>query len=171
MANDLFGSLGLGGRLGGLVKGLSSIMPQDDPAVKMMNAQTEVSELKAKEESLYTEIGKIAVHRYGLDAFPEQADTLLLVQKNMTAAESRLSSLKKEQEDAQNAAKAEEEAKKRERAAYVCPSCGYENAEGTKFCNECGTKLGQQKKFCGECGAELQAGVSFCGECGARQEI
>ena len=63
MANDLFGALG--GSLGGLVKGLSSIMPQDDPAVKMMNAQTDLAELNKKEENLYAKIGRKAVELYG----------------------------------------------------------------------------------------------------------
>jgi len=168
MANDLFGSLGSG--LGGLVKGLSSIMPQDDPAVKILNAQTEVSELKAKEEKLYGAIGRKAVELYGLESFPEQSDELKLVQTNLVSAEEKVAVLKKEKEDADQAAKAEEEARRQAIAPYICPSCGFENAEGTKFCNECGTKLGIQKSFCTSCGAELQAGARFCGECGARQE-
>ena len=53
MANDLFGNLG---NLGGIVKGLSSFMPQDDPAVKMINAQTQVSDLKKQEADIYVEI-------------------------------------------------------------------------------------------------------------------
>ena len=40
MGNELFGGLG------GLMKGLSNLMPQDDPAVKMMNAHTQVGDLQ-----------------------------------------------------------------------------------------------------------------------------
>ena len=43
MAEDLFGGLG---KLGGLMKGLSSFMPQDDPNTKIFNAQNELNELK-----------------------------------------------------------------------------------------------------------------------------
>lgn len=167
MANDLFGALG--GSLGGLVKGLSSIMPQDDPAVKMMNAQTELSELKTKEENLYAKIGRRAVELYGVDTFAEYAEELKLVEVNRVAAEEKVAVLQQEKEAADNAARAEEEARMAAAAAYTCPNCGYENAEGMKFCNECGTKLGQQKTFCTSCGAELQGGARFCGECGARQ--
>ena len=167
MASDLFGSLG--GSLGGLMKGLTSIMPQDDPAVKMVNAQTEVADLKKKEEALYAKIGRKAEELYGLDTFADFANELRLVQSNLVTAEEKVAVLQREKEEADNAARAEEEARKAAMAAYVCPNCGYENAEGMKFCNECGTKLGQQKAFCTSCGAELQAGMRFCGECGARQ--
>lgn len=167
MANDLFGALG--GSLGGLVKGLSSIMPQDDPAVKMMNAQTDLAELKKKEEDLYAKIGRKAVELYGIDTFDEFAEELKLVQMNRTTAEEKVAVLQREKEEADNAARAEEEARMAAAAAYTCPNCGYENSEGMKFCNECGTKLGQQKTFCTSCGAELQGGARFCGECGARQ--
>ena len=60
---DLFG--GLSG-LGGIMKGLSNFMPQDDPKTRMFKLQSEVSELKKQEEGLYTEIGKRAVEQYGL---------------------------------------------------------------------------------------------------------
>lgn len=166
MANDLFGALG--GSLGGLVKGLTSIMPQDDPAVKMVNAQTELAELKTKEEKLYAKIGRSAVEIYGLDSFAELADELRLVQSNMAAAQEKVDVLEREQKEAEEAAKAEEEARRAAMEPYICPNCGYENAEGMKFCNECGTKLGSQKTFCTSCGAELQTGARFCGECGQK---
>lgn len=168
MANDLFGSLG--SSLGGLVKGLSSIMPQDDPAVQMLNAQTKVAELKAKEDKLYAEIGRKAVEIYDLESFPEQADELRLVQSNLASAEEKVAALKREKEEADMAAKAEEEARRKAIEPYICPNCGHENVEGMRFCNECGTKLGQQKSFCISCGTELQPGARFCGSCGARQD-
>ena len=157
MANDLFGNLG---NLGGIVKGLSSFMPQDDPAVKMMNAQTQVSDLKKQEADIYVEIGKKAVAQYGLDAFPEYADKLRLIQSNLQAATSELNSQKAEHE-------AREKAAADAAAAARCPSCGYDNPEGTRFCQECGTKMGAQN--CVSCGAALQPGTRFCGECGAKQ--
>ena len=57
MANDFLGGLG------GLMKGLSGLMPQDDPNVKILNAQAELNDLQKKETDLYAEIGKAALER------------------------------------------------------------------------------------------------------------
>ena len=154
MAGDLFGGLG------GLVKGLSNFMPQDDPAVKMMNAHTQVSDLKKQEQDLYAEIGRQAIERYGLDSFGETADKLRLVQSNLASATRELDAQKAEQE-------AKEKAEQEAAAALRCPSCGHSNPEGTKFCQECGTKMGGS--VCVSCGAPLPPGSRFCGECGAKQ--
>lgn len=154
MAGDLFSGLG------GLVKGLSNFMPQNDPNVQMLSLQSEVGELKQQETEIFAEIGKLAVERYGLSSFGDCADRLMLVQKNLAAANAKLSELNSAQQ-AESAAK----------AAFTCPQCGTENPEGTKFCNECGAKLpGTSKTFCVSCGAELAPGIRFCGACGAKQE-
>lgn len=159
MANDLFGGLG------GLMKGLSGFMPQDDPAVKLMNAQTQVNELKQQEEALYAQIGQMAIQKYGPEAFGEPAERLKLTQANLRYAEEKLKEVMAENEEA----KAREKAA---REACTCPNCGFENPEGIKFCQECGSKLGTSKnRHCASCGAVLPAGVRFCGECGARQEV
>ncbi|WP_312613342.1 hypothetical protein [Oscillibacter sp.] len=47
MANDLFG---------GLMKGLSGFMPQDDPDVKLMSAQSDLSDLQQQETAIYADI-------------------------------------------------------------------------------------------------------------------
>ncbi len=160
MANELFAGLG---NLGGLMKGLSSFMPQDDPAVKLMSVQSDVSELQNQEKELYAEIGKSAIAHYGLEDFGDAADRLRLIQSNLAAAQAKLNAAKAEQE-------AREAAEKDQLTARTCPSCGYENQEGTKFCQECGAKLGiKAKTFCTSCGAELPPGTRFCGECGTRQ--
>lgn len=155
MPNDLFGGLG------GLMKGLSGFMPQDDPNVKMMNAQNEVSDLKKQEGDLFGEIGRLAWEKYGAEAFPQQADKLQLVQSNLTTAQSKLQSVAQEKKDA-DAVKEAQEAKTR------CPNCGVHNPDGVKFCQECGSKLGIAKAFCTNCGAENPPGTRFCGECGAK---
>lgn len=154
MGNDLFGGLG------GLMKGLSNLMPQDDPAVKMMNAHTQVNDLKKQEKELYAEIGMTAIERYGLESFGEAADRLKLIQSNLAMASRELDSQRAEKE-------AKEKAQQEAAAAAKCPSCGSDNPEGTKFCQECGTKLGAA--HCISCGASLAPGSRFCGECGARQ--
>ena len=71
MANNLFGDLG--SSLGGLMKGFSALMPQDDPAVKEMNAQSKVTDLKKKESEIYEQIGRQAMETYGAEAFAELA--------------------------------------------------------------------------------------------------
>lgn len=48
----------------------------------------------------------------------------------------------------------------------ICPNCGHENNENSKFCEECGTKLVAVPKFCPECGAKLDKPVKFCPNCG-----
>ena len=157
MAGDLFGSLG------GLVKGLSSFMPQDDPSVQTFTAQSDVSNLRKQEAEALAEIGRMAVAERGADAFGEVGNRLKLVQANLASAESKLAAMQQQQQEAEQAAKAAA-------AALRCPSCGWDNAEGTRFCQECGTPLGAaQKAHCTSCGAELAAGTRFCGACGARQ--
>ncbi len=167
MANDLFGSLGslsgLGSGLGGLVKGLTGLMPQDDPAVQVLSATSELDGFRKQEQELYAQIGKTMVEQSGLDAFGELGNKLRLVQANIASAEEKLNGAKAAQDAKQ---KSEEEAA----AVLTCPSCGHVNPEGTSFCGECGSKLGAPAKtFCTTCGAELAPGTKFCGTCGARQ--
>lgn len=150
MTNDLFGGLG------GLLKGLSGFLPQDDPNVQLMNAQTEVSELKQQEDAVYAEIGRAA---YGQNpgAYPAQADKLRLIQANLAEAQAAL--------DAHAQAKQEaDEQAAQAAAASMCPSCGYQSPEGVKFCPECGTKLGTSA--CPSCGQDNPPGTRFCGGCG-----
>ncbi len=149
--NDLFGGLG------GLMKGLSGFMPQDDPDVALMMAGSEVSELQKQENELYALIGKQALAQ-GLVQFPELEKKLQLVQENLSVAKARLQSAQAEKEAKDSARRAEEEAR-------LCPNCNSMNPEGVKFCQECGVKLGAQK--CAQCGAPLLPGTRFCGECGA----
>ncbi len=165
--SDLFGSLG------GLMKGLSSFMPADDPNTALFKLQNEVKDLKKQETDLYTEIGKKAAEQYGLESFGEIADRLKLIQVNLAAAEEKLQTaqVEKEQRDAEAKAAQEqrEAAARAARMERTCPQCGTENPEGTKFCQECGAKLGVQNT-CPSCGHGNPAGVKFCQECGAKLE-
>lgn len=155
MGNDFFKGLG------GLMKGFSGFMPQDDPNVKIMNAQSEVTDLKERESAVYMEIGKLAYER-NPGAFPEQSNSLKLIQANLAAAESKLAGL-------QQAKTAAEQAAKEAAEQSACPSCGTQNPEGVKFCQECGAKLGApQKVFCTNCGQQNPPGTKFCGGCGQK---
>jgi len=146
--------------LSGLVKGLSGFMPQDDPNVKVMTAQSEINDLKKQETELYAEIGRQALAR-GMGQFPELESRLRLVQENLAAAEAKLNAAKQEKE-------AKEAAQRVQDVLRTCPACGYRNPEDSRFCQECGHKLGATR--CHQCGAELAPGTRFCGTCGAKQE-
>ena len=170
MASDLFGSLG------GLMKGLSGLMPQDDPKTQLFKLQTEVSDLQKQETDLYAEIGKAAVEQHGLESFGETAQKLQLIQTNLAAAQQKLSeaqAAEEERKKAEEAAAAERRrAELAAREERTCPDCGTENPEGTKFCQECGAKLQSEAgpAVCPACGQENAPGTKFCGGCGARLE-
>lgn len=151
--NDIFNGLG------GLMKGLSGFMPQDDPDVKLMSAQSELSDLQMQEIELYAEIGKQALAREK-GQFPALEAKLDLIQTNLQEVSQKLQSAQSEKE-------AKEAARQAEEAAHTCLACGNLNPDGVKFCQECGAKLGVLK--CVRCGAPLSPGIRFCGECGARQ--
>jgi|GEM_PF-80389 len=154
MSEDIFGGFG------GLMRGLSGLMPQDDPNVKLLNLQSRLDELKNEEMSVYADAGKSAISE-DPGRFREHAEKLSQIRKNIAAAESELAAAR------QNMQKAEEE-EKRSEEMRTCPQCGFCNPEGVKFCQECGTKLGPH--VCRACGAQLTPGTKFCGSCGARQE-
>jgi len=151
---DIFGSLG------GLLKGFSGLMPQDDPKVKLMNAQNQVNDLTQQATAVYTEIGRLA-YQQNPAAFPEQADRLRLIQANLAVAQAALDQQTHDQAAADQAAKAAT-------AARTCPSCGRENPDGVKFCQDCGAKLGDAAAACPSCGQANPPGTRFCGNCGQR---
>ena len=152
------------GNLGGLVKGLASFMPQDDPAIQAFTAQSDVADLRKQETETLAEIGRAAVAERGVDAFGEAGARLKLVQANLAAAEGKLGAAQQQAEEAQRQAQMAA-------AAARCPSCGFENPDNTKFCQECGMALGAASAAaCTSCGTPLTPGSRFCGECGARQD-
>ncbi|CFX17764.1 Double zinc ribbon [Syntrophomonas zehnderi OL-4] len=154
---DLFSGLG---NFGNLMKGLSSFMPQDDPDVKLMTAQSDVSDLQRQETELYAQIGKQALAKDS-GQYPELERKLRLVQENLIEAQTRMKNAQAEKDAMEAARRAGDDAR-------TCPSCGTINPDGTKFCQDCGAKLGAVK--CRKCGAALASGTRFCGECGAKQE-
>lgn len=152
--SDLFGGLS------GLMRGFSGFMPQDDPDIKLINAQSELNDLKKQEAELYAQIGKRALEQES-GRFPELESNLQLVQRNILAAAEKLKSAQTEKD-------AKEAARRAQEQEHTCPSCGNCNPGDVKFCQECGAKLGATK--CSKCGIPLPPGTRFCGECGMRQE-
>ena len=142
------------------MKGLSGLMPQDDPNVKLMTAQSDVSDLQRQETELYAQIGRQALAQGNIN-FPELENRLRLIQENLSEAQAKLRSAQSEKE-------AKEAAQRAENEKVTCPACGNINPEGVKFCQECGAKLGALK--CLKCGAPMTFGTRFCGECGTKQE-
>ena len=153
---DMFGGLG------DLVGGFSRFMPQDDPDVKVFNAQKELVDLQMQESEIFAEVGRKVFERDGGAGFPAEAERLRLIQSNIEAAKEKLGMV-------QNEAKAAEAARQQADASRTCPNCGNLNPEGVNFCQECGTKLGAPAKLiCQGCGTENPPGTRFCGSCGAR---
>ncbi len=146
--------------LSGLMKGLGSLMPQDEPGAQYLKAQGEISELKKQIGEIYQKIGKKAVEQYGAENFAEEVQKLEQLQAELTAAQTKADEIKAAEEAK---AKAEQEAL----AARTCTECGYENLEGTRFCQQCGTKMGS-KNLCPNCSTLNKAGINFCRECGTK---
>ena len=162
MANDLLGGLGGLGALGGLAKGLSGLMPQDDPNVKLFNAQSDLADLQKQKEAIFAEIGSKIYEQDGAASFPVEAEKLKLIDSNIAAAEEKLGVAQKAQESAESEKQQADEAR-------TCPSCGHYNSEGIKFCQECGSKLGApENAVCPSCQASNPPGTRFCGECGSK---
>jgi hypothetical protein len=177
MGNNLFGGLGglgggLGDALGGIVGGIakSGLVPQDDPDVKIFNAQQEIVELQKQEAQLYTEVGRKVMDSEAASSYPDEADKLRLIRSSIAGAQQTVDTLQSEKQ-------AQEEQAQQAENARTCPQCGMVNPEGVNFCQECGARLeseaapgsgAQQKSFCTDCGAEAAPGTRFCNNCGAK---
>lgn len=167
----------MGDILTGIVKGLSGFMPQDDPDVKIFNAQTEMKEFSEREEKIYARLGRQVYETDGGENYPEIRAELDLLAANKQAAESRLQAARDEKAALERAEAEERARREAEEQAHSCPNCGAYNPEGTNFCQECGTRLTQPvqqapaaKRFCPNCGTEVVAGHRFCSGCGTKME-
>lgn len=167
----------MGDILTGIVKGLSGFMPQDDPDVKIFNAQTEMKEFSEREEKVYARLGRQVYETDGGENYPEIRAELDLLVANKQAAESRLQAARDEKAALERAEAEERARREAEEQAHSRPNCGAYNPEGTNFCQECGTRLTQPvqqapaaKRFCPNCGTEVIAGHRFCSGCGTKME-
>lgn len=152
-------------------------MPQDDPDVKIFNAQTEMKEFSEREEKVYARLGRQVYETDGGENYPEIRAELDLLVANKQAAESRLQAARDEKAALERAEAEERARREAEEQAHSCPNCGAYNPEGTNFCQECGTRLTQPvqqapaaKRFCPNCGTEVVAGHRFCSGCGTKME-
>ncbi len=48
-------------------------------------------------------------------------------------------------------------------SSWICPQCGFNNKEDSRFCSHCGASL---VRYCPECGAKLPTGTTLCEGCG-----
>ncbi len=158
--------------LTGLVKGLSGFMPQDNPDVKIFNAQTEMKEIAEKIEKVYARLGKQVYEAGGSEAYPQIKAELDMLSANRNAAAERLQAAKDEKSVKERAEADERVRREAEEAAYRCPNCDARYPEGSKFCQECGSKLEPcqvaDKKFCPTCGNVIAEGHRFCQGCGTK---
>ena len=163
----------MAGIFDGLVKGLASLAPQDDPEIQMYNKQNELKGLHDKEEAIYAKLGRRLYEENGKEAYPEEAVQLDALAANCAEIEEQITQMQAEKEAKEKAEAEARAAREADEAARTCPECGAVNPEGTKFCGECGARLPEKtenrKRFCTACGAEISEGMKFCGECGARQ--
>lgn len=155
MTGDIFSSL---------MKGLSELMPEDDPCIRAFQLQSDIKKLKAKEDEIYKEVGKKALEQDGEIRFPEDLNKLLEARRQRQEAEEELF-------DLQSGKKGREEAEEEEcgeEAGTVCAGCGAKNPGDHLFCKECGAKLKTEGRRCPDCGTDVEADAKFCGQCGKR---
>ncbi|MCS7126327.1 MAG: SPFH domain-containing protein [Aigarchaeota archaeon] len=54
----------------------------------------------------------------------------------------------------------------------LCPKCGRQNPQNSRFCNNCGSPLMETGGLrCPNCGVQNIAGAKFCSNCGSRLEV
>ena len=154
MGNDLLGGLG------GLMKGLSGLMPQDDPNVKLLNLQMELNENQKKEQELYAKVGMKALEKEGDEAYSELSGRLWLVQRDIRDLQTQLNSTKQEIQEREKQIQTQKQLR-------TCPDCDTENPEGVKFCQEYGTAFGGERQLIRpQYGTENPPETRFCGNCG-----
>ncbi|WP_394922937.1 zinc ribbon domain-containing protein [uncultured Robinsoniella sp.] len=155
MTGDIFSSL---------MKGLSELMPEDDPCIRAFQLQSDIKKLKAKEDDIYKEVGKKALEQDGEIRFPEDLNKLLEARRQRQAAEEELFDLQsgrrgREEDDTEGCDEEE---------CTVCEACGARNASDHLFCKECGAKLKNEGRKCPDCGNDVESDAKFCGQCGKR---
>lgn len=125
----------MAGILEGIVKGISGFMPQDDPDVKIFNAQNELKDIKEKIEAAYARLGRQVFKTDGVELYPELKAELERLNLEKSAAVEQVQKAK-EKVAAEEAARHDAED-----VACICPNCGTVVALENYFCGSCGTKM------------------------------
>lgn len=135
----------MGDILTGIVKGLSGFMLQDDPDVKIFNAQTEMKEFSEREGKIYARLGRQVYETDGGENYPE-----IRAELDLLAAEEQ------------------------EHSCPNCGAYNPEGTNFCQECGTRLTQPVQQapaaKRFCPNCGTEVIAGHRFCSGCGTKME-
>lgn len=188
MAKDFFEGLGeLGKGIGKMItEGVEKVtvkaeelMGKDEFDAEIKEIQKEMKEIEKQSSVLYESIGRIAVEKYGTEAFGSEGSELFAFMEKTKELQIRLDATIL----AQQAAKAVEEANELDGYGFdVCLKCGAELKENAKFCRECGTRVSPldmdletveaeiQVKICPVCGDEDPVNAKFCSECGHKYE-
>lgn len=178
-------------KLDNLVKSMSSFIMREDAESKdeftlqCEECDSEIERLKDREKELYTDIGIVALERYGAEAFDELGQSMAQLQAQIKETEDKKAELIRVHEEelraAEEARKAEEERKAAEEAARLAeeaaraaneakaaaPARAAQPAAGAAICPVCGHANASGMKFCGECGARLTApSKTVCPVCG-----
>lgn len=120
--------------LKGLVKGLSGFLPQDDPDVKIFNAQNALKDITKKEEEVFTRFGRRIFESQGASEHPDIAAELERLIAEKAAADDNLRQAQDEKAARQRVQEGIEEKR-------FCSNCGIAIAAGTQFCTACGTRV------------------------------
>jgi len=133
----------------------------------------EMDAWRAAAEEQFRIIGEHYYHVYinGGEVAEEIVQACETAKAHMDSIAAEEERIRLEQEE--RARREAELAAEQEQAGNICPGCGAQNREGTKFCCECGMKLAVEPpkvRLCPECGMEVGEGKRFCGECGFRME-
>jgi DNA repair exonuclease SbcCD ATPase subunit len=178
MGNNLFGGLGgLGGglsdALGGLVGGLakSGIVPQDDPDVRIFNAQQEIADLQKQEAQLFSEVGRQVMDSEAASVYPQEADKLRLIRSNIAEAQRTIDNVQSEKQAQQE--QAEQEQAEQEQAQQELQQSGLQSQQAQQEQQQSGLQSPQAQqaqgaRTCPQCGAVNPEGVNFCQECGTK---
>jgi predicted RNA-binding Zn-ribbon protein involved in translation (DUF1610 family) len=129
----------------------TSLAPQDDPNVKLLNAQSALADLRKKENEVYAQIGRAAFEA-NPNGFP-QAEEITSIKAQIAEAGGKITALQEEIKALETVAE------------QACPNCGETVAEGVRFCPSCGAKI---NKICTNCGAQNAPETNFCNECGSQ---
>jgi membrane protease subunit (stomatin/prohibitin family) len=118
----------------------------------------------------------------GLDTTPEWRDRLFYIRTGVGAGDVlRMETVQKASESLGKSSGAaigagamiipplfqQQQAQAPAQATVLCPKCGFQNPQTSKFCGSCGAPLQAGSISCPKCGTLNAAGSKFCSSCGS----